>query len=110
MGIDPSAIGGIGYKEPISTWLSFWQGHGFFLDLTEDDDFTVDTIRDTIKLPGVEFLYTFGYGENELFAFVIGNNIIELYNNTFLYIESMKSIGIEISRKELTMNIIPFLS
>ena len=116
MGVDASAIGGLGYGIAISTDLEFYIEKGIFtgdeVSDCDDDELDSDTLADLLeqKLPGVSIQLTYGYEQAELFPFVGGQNIEEMWANAPLFVESMKRLGYQQELKDIKVIVISFFS
>ena len=77
------------------------------------DDWCVDEwveFLEDITKRSVSFQYTYGYNENELYAFLPGDTIDELYSNVDSFIDGLSKIGVNITRKEVEIILFPFFS
>ncbi len=115
MGVDASAIGGIGLNKVIPTYFSHYKDLGLLKEDQEDeiDDYGIDDWVDFLEpIVGdcVELSYTYGYNDSELYAFVRGDTIDEIYNNVEGYIEGLSRIGVTVTREEIEMIVISFFS
>ena len=115
MGVDASAIGGIGYEFPICTNFDFYLNLGFIKEEDEDkfNDYGIEDWEEFLQEivgESVSFQSTYGYDESELYAFVTGDTIDEIYNNVDGFISGLKKIGLEVKRDEIKTIVISFFS